>query len=60
MEKWASSWMVGEHTLDSLLFAEDQIIFVHDQYDIEYMLRKIKEEYTEGRLNSLIKQNAYI
>lgn len=39
---------------NSLHFADDQVIFGENQHDIDYMLRKLNDQYTTqiGLLNS--------
>ncbi len=37
--------LINDRCLHSLLFADDQVIKASDREDMEYMLRKLKEEY---------------
>ena len=41
---------VGDDTIYSLLFADDQLLMAEDYEDLEYMARKFKEEYEKWGL----------
>jgi hypothetical protein len=51
---------IGDHTLYSLHFADDQVILAEDQDDIHYMLRKIDEEYTKWGLSINPSKTEYV
>jgi hypothetical protein len=38
---------IGEQTLYTLLFADDQVIVAADAEDVSFMTRKLKEEFTK-------------
>lgn len=42
---------IGEYCLYTLLFADDQVVIASDQEDVEYMTRKLTEEYSKWGLN---------
>ena len=51
---------VGGDTIYSLLFADDQLLMAEDYEDLEYMTRKLKEEYEKWGLKiNMEKQNIW-
>jgi hypothetical protein len=47
--------------LYSLNFADDQVLLAQDHDDMEYLARKLKEEYEKWRLTiNLEKSNMYV
>lgn len=53
-------FVIGDNTLHSLLFADDQVIFSQDEEDMEYMVRKIDEEYRKWGLNINYNKTEYL
>ncbi|XP_030768215.1 uncharacterized protein LOC115891796 [Sitophilus oryzae] len=51
---------IGNHCLTTLLFADDQVIVANDEEDIDYMLRKLKEEYAEWGLKMNMTKTEYL
>lgn len=49
-----------KNTLHSLLYADDQIVFAQDEEDMEYMLRKLKEEFQSWGLKINFKKTEYM
>lgn len=41
---------IGENTIYTLVFADDQLLIADDYEDMEYMIRKLKEEYNKWGL----------
>ena len=44
----------------SLSFADDQVVLAQDHDDMEYMARKLKEEYEEWGLTINLEKTKYI
>ena len=44
----------------SLSFADDQVVLAQDHDDLEYMVRKLKEECEEWGLNINLEKKKYI
>lgn len=51
---------IDEDLLHTLLFADDQIIMANDDYDIEYMIRKLSEVYTTAGLKINFSKTKYL
>lgn len=51
---------IENSTLHSLLFADDKVIFAQDQDDMEYMLRKLKEECEKWGLTINFQKTEYL
>ena len=51
---------IGDKTFHSLLFADDQVLFAQDGDDMEYMVRKIDEEYRKWGLNINYNKTEYM
>ena len=57
----ASGYTNSKHThIYSLNFADDQVLLAQDHDDVEYMARKLKEEYEKWGLNINLEKNKYI
>lgn len=51
---------IGDKCLTTLFFADDQVIIANCEEDIDYMLRKLIEEYEKWGMNmNRGKQNTY-
>lgn len=48
---------IDEDFLRTLLLAYEQIIMANDDYDVEYMIRKLSEVYTTAGLKTKFLQN---
>jgi hypothetical protein len=44
----------------SLNFVDDHVLLAQDRDDMEYMTRKLKEEYEEWRLTINLEKNIYV
>jgi len=44
----------------SLSFADDQVLLAQDHDDVEYMARKLKEEYEKWGLAINLEENKYV
>lgn len=51
---------VNEKHIHSLLFADDQVIMAGDEYDIEYMMRKLADTYEANGLKINYKKTKYL
>lgn len=51
---------IDNSTLHSLLFADDQIVFAQDEEDMEYMLRKLTEEFEKWGLKLNYQKTEYM
>ncbi|XP_046662697.1 uncharacterized protein LOC124355579 [Homalodisca vitripennis] len=51
---------VGDRTLYTLHYADDQVILAQDPEDLEYMTRKLLEEYKKWGLAVNIKKTKYL
>ena len=51
---------IGDDKLFTLHFADDQIIFAEDEYDIHYMMRKLDKEYEEWGLTINTEKTKYL
>lgn len=51
---------IGEGTLYTLQFADDQVILAEDEQDAHYMLRKLKEEYERWGLTINLNKTEYL
>jgi hypothetical protein len=51
---------VNETFLHTLLFTDDQILIAADEYDIEYMMRKISETYDRAGLKVNVAKTKYL
>ena len=51
---------VGDDTIYSLLFAYDQLLLAEDSEDLEYMTRKLKEEYEKWGLKINMEKTKYM
>lgn len=51
---------IGENCLFTLLFADDQVILANDEDDIEYMYRKLEEEFTTWGLKINLDKTEYL
>lgn len=51
---------VGDHNMFTLSFADDQVIFAQDSFDIEYMMRKLHTEYQQWGLSVSLKKTEYL
>lgn len=51
---------VGERNIQTLLFADDQVILAEDEEDAEYMLRKLVEEYEKWGLELNMEKTQYM
>ena len=51
---------IDDDKLFTLHFADDQIIFAEDEYDIEYMVKKLDKEYTEWGLTINMDKTEYL
>jgi len=47
-------------TLDTLRFADDQVILAQDYEDLEYLTRKLVEEYTKWSLEVNVNKTEYV
>lgn len=52
--------LINDRCLHSLLFADDQVILASDREDMEFMLRKLKEEYEKWGLKINLKKTEYL
>ena len=52
--------LLNNETVYSLLFADDQLLIAEDYEDIEYMARKLVEEYEKWGLNINLKKTNYM
>ena len=50
---------IQDKTIYSMLFADDQLLIAQDYEDLEYMTRKLIEEYDFGGLKLNIKKTKY-
>jgi hypothetical protein len=51
---------IGEQTLYTLLFADDQVIVAADAEDVSYMTRKLEEEFTKWGLEINMNKTKYL
>ncbi|XP_072392123.1 uncharacterized protein [Diabrotica undecimpunctata] len=51
---------LGEVCLYTLQFADDQVIIANDKGDLEYMARKLKEEYDQWGLEINVEKTKYL
>lgn len=51
---------LNDNIIYTLCFADDQIVLAQDQHDIEYMTRKLIEEYDKWGLEVNIQKTAYM
>lgn len=51
---------LNNKTIYTLQFADDQVILAQDKDDLEYMSRKIKEEYEKAGLNMNLNKTKYL
>lgn len=51
---------VDDHRLFTLHFADDQVKLAEDEIDINYMIRKLSEEYCEWGLNMNLSKTEYL
>lgn len=51
---------VGNHCSANLLFADDQIVIVSDEEDVDYMFRKLRDEYEKWGLAIIMDKIKYI
>ncbi|XP_044755011.1 uncharacterized protein LOC123313964 [Coccinella septempunctata] len=51
---------IDESCLTTLFFGDDQVIIANCEEDIDYMLRKLKEEYEKWGLNINMKKTEYL
>ena len=52
--------IVGEETISTLFFADDQLVLAEDYDDIEYMTRNLMKEYDNWGLNLNIEKKTNI
>jgi hypothetical protein len=50
---------IGEQTLYTLLFADDQVIVAADAEDVSYMTRKLKQKFTKWGLEINMSKTKY-
>ena len=51
---------IGDETIYTLLFADDQVLITGDQDDSSYMLRKLQEEYNKWGLTINMQKTEYM
>ncbi|XP_030752249.1 uncharacterized protein LOC115879488 [Sitophilus oryzae] len=51
---------VGDDTLFTLFFADDQIVISEDEEDLSYMIRKLQEEYEAAGLQMNLSKCEYL
>lgn len=51
---------IGEDTLFSLSFADDQVILAQDAYDLEFMMRRLYNEYEKWGLQVSLSKTEYL
>ncbi|KAK7794664.1 hypothetical protein R5R35_003782 [Gryllus longicercus] len=51
---------IGDETLFSLLFADDQVIMAEDEDDVTYMFRKLVEEYGKWGMEINLQKTEYM
>ena len=65
LKEWKNKWttmgiQVGNDTLFSLNFADDQVLFAGDEEDASYMVRKLQHEYAKWGLEMNFDKTKYI
>lgn len=51
---------IGESSIYTLQFADDQVLIAQDKDDLQYMTRKIKEEYEKAGLSMNMEKTKYL
>lgn len=51
---------INDKIIYTLQFADDQVLLAQDKEDLEYMTRKIKEEYEKAGLSMNVKKTRYL
>ena len=51
---------IGDETIYTLLFADDQVLITGDQDDSSYMLRKLQREYNKWELMINMQKTEYM
>jgi hypothetical protein len=65
LEKWCRKCrnmgvQLGRDYIQTLLFADDQVVLAEDEEDVEYMLRKLIEEYDKWGLEVNTEKTQYL
>jgi len=61
LQNWKRKCQPIQNTyVDSLNFADDQVLLAQDHDDMEYMARKLKEEYEKWRLATNLEKTTYV
>ena len=65
LERWCRKCQhmgvhLGRESIFTLLFADDQVVIAEDEEDLEYMLRKLIEEYEEWGLEVNSEKTQYL
>lgn len=65
LTKWTSKiremgLQIGDEKLFSLYFADDQMVIAEDQDDLNYMIRKLQEEYEAAGLTINMEKSEYM
>lgn len=51
---------INEHFLFTLSFADDQVVLAQDAYDLEFMLRRLNNEYSKWGLQISLQKTEYL
>lgn len=51
---------IGDNTLFTLSFADDQVVIAQDSYDLEFMTKRLYQEYNKWGLQVSLKKTEYL